>query len=394
MGHAGEKWVALSTGHVQDKGENRLRLIVETMPVMVDAFDHDERIVVWNRECERVTGYSAREIVGNPRAMELLYPDAEYREHVMASVRKEDGDFRNLELVLTSKNGEPRTVLWSNLSNACPIAGWATWAVGIDITQRRQAEREREELIARLEAQNSELERFTYTVSHDMKTPLITINGYLAILQEDLSSGNTDSVSDDLRRISSAADTMALLLDDLLELSRIGRLMNPSQDAPLGDLVQEAALMLERPLRKRHVELVVEPDLPVVRGDRARLLEVFQNLIDNAVKYMGVQDRPRIEIGTRRDKGDLVCYVRDNGIGIEPRFHKRVFGLFDQLDPRAEGTGIGLALVKRIVEVHGGRIWIESEGLGHGSTFCFTIPPLPDVGDGSQVALRAKRRWL
>ena len=105
-----------------------------------------------------------------------------------------------------------------------------------------------------------------------------------------------------------------------------------------------------------------------------RLLEIFQNLIDNSVKYMGPQPQPRIEIGARRSGNETVCYVGDNGIGIEPRFQEKVFGLFDQLDPKAEGTGIGLALVKRIVEIHGGRIWIESEGKGRGSTFCFVIP--------------------
>jgi signal transduction histidine kinase len=117
----------------------------------------------------------------------------------------------------------------------------------------------------------------------------------------------------------------------------------------------------------------VAPDLPTVRGDRARLLEVLQNLVQNGVKFMGDQPAPRVEIGARRDGDELVHYVRDNGIGIEPRFAERIFGLFDRLDPDIDGTGIGLALVKRIVEVHGGRIWVESEGPGRGSTFCYTL---------------------
>ncbi|NQU20134.1 MAG: GHKL domain-containing protein, partial [Candidatus Nealsonbacteria bacterium] len=110
-----------------------------------------------------------------------------------------------------------------------------------------------------------------------------------------------------------------------------------------------------------------------VFADRRRLLEVLQNLIDNAVKYMGDQPRPRIEIGSRRDGNETVCYVRDNGIGIDPRYGERIFGLFDQLDQSIDGTGIGLALARRIIEIHGGRIWVESDGLGHGSTFCFTV---------------------
>jgi signal transduction histidine kinase len=107
-------------------------------------------------------------------------------------------------------------------------------------------------------------------------------------------------------------------------------------------------------------------------------------LIDNAVKYMGDEPRPKIEIGARQDGDEIVCYVRDNGMGVEPRYHQKVFGLFDQLDPKAEGSGIGLALAKRIVDVHGGRIWVESEGAGHGSTFCFTIPARPESPDSGK----------
>jgi signal transduction histidine kinase len=102
-------------------------------------------------------------------------------------------------------------------------------------------------------------------------------------------------------------------------------------------------------------------------------VEVVQNLVDNA-KFMGDQPHPRVEIGARQDPGEVVFYVHDNGIGIEPRYHDKIFGLFEKLDPQSEGTGVGLALVKRIVQVHSGRIWIESEGKDQGSTFCFTLP--------------------
>ena len=114
--------------------------------------------------------------------------------------------------------------------------------------------------------------------------------------------------------------------------------------------------------------------MPLVSVDRVRIFEVYQNLVDNAVKFMGDQKKPRVDIGTRRDNGKLVFFVRDNGIGISPKYHDKVFGLFDRLDPGAEGTGIGLALVKRIVEVHGGTIWVESDGISTGTMFCFTLP--------------------
>ena len=112
----------------------------------------------------------------------------------------------------------------------------------------------------------------------------------------------------------------------------------------------------------------------MVRVDRARFVAVLQNLLDNAAKFIGSQPEPRIEVGVRGSESERVFFVRDNGIGIDPRHHQKVFGLFDKLDPRSEGTGVGLAIVQRILEVHGGRIWLESEGAGKGSSFCFTLP--------------------
>ena len=112
----------------------------------------------------------------------------------------------------------------------------------------------------------------------------------------------------------------------------------------------------------------------MVYGDQRRLAQVLQNLIENAVKFMGNQPNPRIEIGTRKDHEEQVIYVQDNGIGVDPRYHETVFGLFNKLDTGTHGTGIGLALVHRIVEIHGGRVWVESQGKGFGATFCFTLP--------------------
>ena len=242
-----------------------------------------------------------------------------------------------------------------------------------DITERKQAEEEREELIAKLEAQNAELERFTYTVSHDLKSPLITINGFVGMLRKDLAEGDSERVEEDLSRVANAADKMEQLLRDVLELSRIGRLVNTSEDVSLEEVAHEAHELVSGQTRKNGVHVEISSDLPVVFGDPLRLREVLQNLIDNAVKYMGDQPQPRVEIGSRRDGNETICYVQDNGIGIDPRYHEKVFGLFDQLDPKVEGSGIGLSLVKRIIEIHGGRIWIESEGSGHGATLCFTI---------------------
>lgn len=267
------------------------------------------------------------------------------------------------------------------------LAGEIEGAVVVfsDISERKQAEEARDGLIAKLESQNAELERFTYTVSHDLKSPLITIKGFVGMLRQDLPEADSGPVADDLSRISNAADKMDQLLQDLLELSRIGRLINPPEDVSMDELAHEARELVHGQAEQAGVQVEISPDLPVVFGDRVRLLEVLQNLIDNAVKHMGDQSRPRVEIGSRRDGNQTVCYVRDNGIGIDPCYHEKIFGLFDQLDQSIDGSGIGLALARRIIEVHGGRIWVESEGVGHGSTFCFTIATVAESPESTRT---------
>lgn len=250
-----------------------------------------------------------------------------------------------------------------------------------DITLRKWAETEREDLINKLEQQKAELEernaeltQFTYTVSHDLKSPLVTINGYLGYIEQDASSGNMERLKKDTRRIQEAVNKMHVLLTELLELSRIGRLMNEPENTPFNDLVKDAMDIVHGQLESRRVTVQIQPNLPIVRGDRQRLTEVLQNLIDNAVKYMGDQIDPHIEVGQQGEEdGKSIFFVKDNGMGIAPEYHERVFGLFNKLDSKSEGTGIGLALVKRIIEFHGGRIWIESAS-GNGSTFYFSLP--------------------
>lgn len=234
---------------------------------------------------------------------------------------------------------------------------------------------QRKRLIDELESKNTELEQFTYTVSHDLKSPLVTINGFIGYLERDASSGNMERLKGDVNRIQEAVNKMHQLLNELLELSRVGRMINPPEAIPFEQLVRESMENVHGRLEARGVTVQVRESLPVVYGDKARLIEVMQNLLDNAAKYMGAQTKPHIEIGQEADENGIpIFYVKDNGIGIPLEQHDRIFGLFNKLDPRSEGTGVGLALVKRIVEVHGGRIWVRSEA-GIGSTFFFTLPP-------------------
>lgn len=233
--------------------------------------------------------------------------------------------------------------------------------------------------IEELETKNAELERFTYTVSHDLKSPLVTIRGFAGMLEKDLHDGQRVRVEQDLDHIKLATEKMHDLLSDLLALSRVGRVIQPQVEVSVGEVVAEATALLSEIIRQREVKVTVAGGDTKILVDRGRMLEVFQNLIENAVKFMGDQPDAQIVIEVRGEAagkdGKILCQVRDNGIGIDPRYQSKIFGLFNKLEANAEGSGVGLALVKRIVEVHGGDIWVESAGLGQGSTFSFTLPP-------------------
>ncbi len=235
---------------------------------------------------------------------------------------------------------------------------------------------ERDRKIEELEARNAELERYAYTVSHDLKTPLVTIKGFISFLHRDVRAGDQERVDHDLGRISYAADRMHQLLDDLLELARVGRVGKKPRRIAFAEVVDEALERVADAIDEREAEILIAASLPDVFGDKSLLVDVLEQLLDNAVTHVGEQPAPCIEIGARRggsgSKGP-VLFVRDNGPGIHPQYHEKVFRLFERLDPTTSGgTGVGLTLVKRIIDFHGGKIWIESSG--RGSTMCFTLP--------------------
>ncbi len=243
-----------------------------------------------------------------------------------------------------------------------------------DITERRMAEETFRKNERELQERNDELTRFMYTVSHDLKSPLVTIQSFLGYLEQDMRKMDTRQVERDLTFIRNAAEKMGKLLNELLRLTRVGRVVSQSMKSSLQSIVQEALELVAGQIAGRGVNVVVTTEPVFVTGDLPRLVEVFQNLVDNAVKFMGDQPSPKMEIGVEWQVDERVFFVRDNGIGIDPRHRHKLFGLFEKLTPGSDGTGIGLALVKRIVEIHGGRVWVESEGVGKGSCFRFTLP--------------------
>lgn len=239
---------------------------------------------------------------------------------------------------------------------------------------KMRADGERRRLVQELSARNAELERFSYTVSHELKNPLVTIKGFLGMMDADIKRQRFDGVERHLGKVAAAADTLTDLLDGLREISGVGRICHTSEEVDLGDLAREALIHLEQRVSEKRLRTAVSDILPVVFGDRLRLLQLMLNLIDNAIKFQ--PEGGLLEVGAEWRQGAPVCFVRDRGIGIEDRYLERIFGLFEQLDPSCEGTGVGLALSSRIVEHHGGRLWAESAGLGEGSTFFFVLPEI------------------
>lgn len=243
-----------------------------------------------------------------------------------------------------------------------------------DVTHVRQARADKEALLEELAAKNNDLQRFTTTVSHDLKSPLITIRGFLGFLEKDLENKNTERITRDLDRIVQAVEQMAQVLDDLLDLSRLGGGGVVPEKLSVSEVVSEVENLLVGKSLELGVRIEKELEVETVIADRKLIRLIFQNLIDNAIKFSADAEDATVQVVARARGGKLVCSVRDHGIGIPPEHQEKIFDLFERLDTKAAGTGIGLANVRRAVELQYGDIWVESAGVGKGATFHFTLP--------------------
>ena len=249
-----------------------------------------------------------------------------------------------------------------------------------ETVERLEGEIKRSEGISvELEKRNAELERFVYTLSHELKSPLVSIRVFSGLLARDISEDEPDRIAADLAKIDCAAKTMQNQVEGLLELYRVGHVVGERVRCDLSAIARAAAaaaFMVE----SQGIEVEIG-DMPAVLADEARIAEVFLNLIENAAKFMGAQKAPRIRIGATGQEDAVACWVEDNGMGIAAEHAERIFDLFERLHNEFGGTGVGLTLARRIVEVHGGEIWVESEGPGRGSRFVFTLPAAPATED-------------
>jgi len=254
--------------------------------------------------------------------------------------------------------------------------GWPRGIDGVfrDVTERIQMETRLQGYAADMEKKNEELESLIYSITHDFKSPLLVVGGLVGRLKKATSSRMDSKGLEYLDWIKLNVSKMEKMVGDLLVFYRADKTLIPFEPVSLGSLVDTVVRDVEPVARERNVRLRKKGTFPLVNGYRNRLYQVIYNLVENAVKYMDQTSGALVEIGCKTGESEHLMYVRDNGPGIPAEHHTKIFQIFYTLEPeRVSGTGIGLSIVKKIVENHGGRIWVESEP-GNGTTFFFTLP--------------------
>lgn len=351
----------------------RLAAIVETAVDAIITIDERGTIDSFNPAAERLFAYTRDEVLGKNVSLLMPSPFREqhdgYLAHYLATGEKRIIGLGR-EVVAQRKDGSTFPI---ELAVSEMRVGNRRMFTGLvhDISLRKQAEERQARLIHELESANEELKNFAYVVSHDLKAPLRAIGSLADWISTDQSEKLDAEGKEHLRLLIQRARRMDSLIDGILQYSRVGRVREAVVDVDVNEIVKDALAMLAPP---PHIRVEVAPDLPVIRAERTRILQLFQNLLSNAIKYL---DKPEglIRVDCVGHDQEWEFTVSDNGPGIEPRHFKRIFQLFQTLAPRdrVESTGVGLALVKKIVELYGGRVWIESQP-GAGSTFFFTLP--------------------
>ncbi len=359
------------------KERARAKEFIDVAGVMLIAIDKNKKIILINKKGVEILGYEDDSEVIGKNFIDFFIPKKnkkEIEEVFYKLIHNEAKEYQFFESMIITKEGREKLIAWNNIvlydenNNMHYIL-----SSGEDITERKKNEIEREVLIKELEKKNTELEQFIYTTSHDLKSPLVTIRGFLSILGEDIKKKDTLNITDDISIIKNSTERMWELLNDLLKISQVGLVVKKFKKINVVNLVNEAIILNKSEIKKKNVKIKINPELPICVADRSRLLQLFQNLIDNAVKFMGDQKKPLIEIGFKKKNKNIIYYIKDNGIGIDPIYHKKIFNLFDKLDQNISGSGVGLTIVKRVVELHNGKIWVESNKNKKGSIFCFII---------------------
>ena len=353
--------------------EARMRAIFETAVDAIITIDEHGIIERLNPAAERMFGYSEADAIGRNVSMLMPNPHRDahdgYLRHYMETGEKRiigkgrevqgqrrDGGIFPIDLAVTE--------MW--LGGRRMFTGLVR-----DITERKRAEEKAQQLLQDLTSANEELTNFAYVVSHDLKAPLRGIGSLADWLAHDYADKFNEEGKEHMRLLINRVHRMGALIDGILQYSRVGRIKEAVVPVKLDEVLAETIDLLAPPA---NIRISVMPGMPTVLGEPTRIQQLFHNLLSNAVKYM---DKPEgeIQVGWQDDGSHWRFHVRDNGPGIAERHFERIFQLFQTLAPRdrVESTGVGLALVKKIVEMYQGKVWLESE-LGKGTTFYFTLP--------------------
>ncbi len=329
------------------------------------------------------TGYTRDEIIGHTSEELRIFAEQDNRERLLSQVRKH-GSVYGMETRFRMKSGE---ILFCLISTSIIHIGGLPYFIStiVDITERKQAEEEIKKLNAELEQRvidrtaqleiiNKNLESFSYSASHDLKAPLRSIEGFSQALLEEYHEKLGETGKNYLNRIRKATQRMGFLIEDLLKLSQVTRSELRCEALDLSMIAREIFEAIQQSSPQRTIDLVLQEGV-VVRGDPYLMQIALRNLLDNAWKFTSEEARPRIEFGTTVKDGEIIYFVRDNGVGFDMAYVDKLFGAFQRLHAQEEfaGTGIGLATVKRIITRHGGYVWAEGE-VGKGATFYFTLP--------------------
>jgi PAS domain S-box-containing protein len=354
------------------ESENRFSELADASPVLIWMTNPDNLCYYFNKSWLDFTGRPFEQEVGagwlkgvHPDDLKLIkevedYLDRREKYTVEYRLQRYDGEYRYLLEV-----GTPRF-----LADGSFVGYMGSCS---DVTEAKNVKSELATQTKELRRSNEELEQFAYVASHDLQEPLRMILSYMQLIQKNIEKGDTQRVDEFMNYVMDGTGRMQALINDLLQFSRVNRKGNPFTKVDLNETLKIAISHLTARIHENSATVTYEK-MPLVMGDSFQLIRLFQNLIDNAIKFKAPERKPEIKVSVEDTENDYKFAVRDNGIGIEDKFYNRIFVIFQRLHTRAEyeGTGIGLAVCKKIVERHGGEMWVESEK-GKGSTFYFTV---------------------
>ncbi|GAA3629411.1 PAS domain-containing sensor histidine kinase [Flavivirga jejuensis] len=328
----------------------------------------DDKILMVNQSFSKMSGYSEEEIIGKT-GKELFITEENAEIIETKDSKRHRGEAHSYEIKVRNKLGEDRYWLVSGAANY-NLEGKVVGSIGVhlDITGIRKLEHQKEKLLNDLSKSNEELKEYAHVVSHDLKSPLRSIDALVSWIKED-NKGKLDPTSiQNFELIETTLEKMEQLISDVLSYSSIGSEKNEKTDVDLDKVVKDLIKILYVP---DHISINIENTLPTIKGERMKLQQVFQNLIGNAIKFID-KEKGFITIQVKSLRTHYKFSIADNGMGIEKQFHNRIFKIFHALNKSKDSTGIGLSIVKKIIDLHEGEIWLESNP-GEGTTFFFTL---------------------